>query len=203
MFAFLAIFRELLKVFPKRLDDHDETQLAKAYFAALRRFTIPQIQAGADVWVQRGKFFPKPVEWRECIPRDVAASVALVELTPVDAAEYLDAERKAYEGEPCDCRACRDAGVSHRFLRYVPESDDAGIDLKGLIGTRVVVRGHWAHGEELARWYVVKEQFWTDFRALVSRLSMPREVAAPGSQGEGVTSPLMPLPDAATEEVAS
>jgi hypothetical protein len=184
LFAFLAIFRDLLQMFPKRLDDSDVDKLAKGYFAALRRFTIPQIQAGADVWVQRGKFFPKPAEWRESIPRTVSAATALVELGGADAAEYLDAERKAWEGEPCDCRACRDAGVSHRFLRYVPESDENGIEARGLISTRTVVRGHWAHGEELARWYVAKEKFWADFRALVTRLSMPKTCVQPEPEAE-------------------
>ena len=174
LFAFMAMFRNLLRMFPKRLDESEVDDLAKAYYAAFKKFTIAQLQAGADIWVQRGKFFPKPAEWRECIPRDVSLREALAELSAVDAAEHQDAERKAYEGEPCSCRACRDAGVSHRFLRYVPESDEFGTDARGLIGTRIVTRGHWAHGEELARWYIAKDKFWTQFRALMVRLSMPK-----------------------------
>lgn len=169
LFAFMAIFRDLLQVFPKRIDESDVAQLGKSYFAALRRFTIPQIQAGADAWVERGKFFPKPSEWRESIPRQaVAATVALTELSSADAAEYLDAERKSYEDEPCGCRRCDGAGVSHRFLRYVPETDERGMDARGLIGQRVVVRGHWAHGDELARFYAAREKFWADFRAVLA-----------------------------------
>lgn len=178
LFAFMAIFRSLMQVFPKRLDDHDTDQLSRAYFAAFRRFTIPQIQAGADVWVQRGKFFPKPAEWRECIPREAAAqSVALVELAPADAAEYLDAERKHYEGEPCNCRRGGGAGVSHRFLRYVPETNEHGMECRGLIGTRTVVRGHWAHGDELARLYIARDRFWSEYRALIERMTMPKTTA--------------------------
>ena len=176
LFAFMAIFRELLSVFPKRIDEAEIGTLSKAYFATLRRFTVQQIQAGADAWMQRGKFFPKPAEWRESIPRDAGRSAALVELSGVEAAEYLDAERKGYEGEPCACRQCRAAGVEHRYLRYVPESED-GIDAKGLIGTRTVTRGHWAHGEELARWYVAKEAFWTEYAALLKRMTMPKATA--------------------------
>lgn len=178
LFAFMAIFRELLQVFPKRLDESDVAQLAKSYFAAFRRVTIPQIQAGADVWVQRGKFFPKPSEWLESIPRKVAAGEALSSLTPVEVAEHLDAERRSYDGEPCGCRACERAGVSHRFTRYVPESDELGRDAKGLIGERVVTRGHWAHGDELARFYAVRDRFWTDYRALLARMTMPNATAA-------------------------
>lgn len=174
LFEFMAIFRELLGVFPKRLDEAEIGSLSKAYFHALRRFTIPQLRAGADVWVQRGKFFPKPSEWRESVPREAVQSVALVELTPVEAAEHLDAERLCYQGEPCACRRCQGAGVTHRFLRYVPESDEYGRDAKALIGERVVTRGHWAHGEELAGWYAAKDRFRADYLALLARMSMPK-----------------------------
>lgn len=184
LFAFLAIFRSLLHVFPKRLEDSEIDPLARSYFTAFRRVTVAQIQAGADVWMQRGKFFPKPAEWLESIPRKSAAGVALSPLTPVEVAEHLDAERRSYEGDPCSCRACERAGVTHRFTRYVPESDELGIDAKGLIGERVVVRGHWAHGDELARFYVVRDKFWTDYRALLKRMTMPDAKPEPEAEIE-------------------
>lgn len=180
LFAFMAIFRNLIQLFPKRMDEADVEKLSRAYFNAMRRFTIPQIQAGADAWTQRGKFFPKPAEWMEAIPRrPLGASEALTPLHPADAAEYLDAERRGYEGDPCSCRSCQGADVSHRFLRFVPESDVNGIDVKGLIGTRVVVRGHWAHGQELARFYAARDAFWTAFTALLGKRTMSKVNAQP------------------------
>jgi hypothetical protein len=173
LFSFMAIFRELLRVFPKRLDDAEIGQMSKAYFAAMRQFSISQIQAGADAWVQHGKFFPKPAEWREYIPRDVSAAVSTAPLTPVEAAEYLDAERKHWEDEPCGCRECRDAGVNHRMLRNVPEQDEHGVNIPALIGERKVVRCRWIHGHELARWYAAKDAFWAKFAALAGRSVMP------------------------------
>lgn len=160
LFAFMAIFRELLKVFPKRGTEDDAETLARSYFRALQRFTVDEIKAGADVWTLRGKFFPKPAEWREAIPRpSVAQREALVPLAPTEAAEYLDAERRRWEGDTCSCRRCVGAGVSHRFLRYVPEVDVDERDLRGLIGERVVVRGRWLHGDELRRWYEARDAF--------------------------------------------
>jgi hypothetical protein len=160
LFAFMAIVRELIRVFPKRMSDDEIGDLSKAYFATLRRFTIAELQAGADAWMQRGKFFPKPAEWREAIPhRSATASVALAPLTPVEMAEYMDAERRGFEGDPCACRRCRGAGVDHRFTRYAPESDELGRDLRGLIGERSVVRGRWLHGEELRCWYAARDAF--------------------------------------------
>ncbi len=160
LFAFLSTFRSLLKVFPKRMDEDDATDLGKAYFHALRRFSIPELQAGADVWMQRGKFFPKPSEWRESIPRARAhETAALFPVTPVEAAEFLDAERRGYEGEPCQCPRCVGAGVDHRLLRFVPETDADGNDARALIGERVIVRGRWIHGDELRRWYDARDRY--------------------------------------------
>lgn len=164
LFAFAGVFKGLLAVFPKRMDEHEIGALSRAYFTALRRFSVPQIQAGADVWVQRGKFFPKPAEWSDAVPRASAAAGAnLSVMSGAEVAEYLDAERRRYDGEPCRCGECRRAGVDHRFLRFVPDVDADGNDLRALIGEREVCRGHWAHGDELRRWYAAKEKFWAQF----------------------------------------
>jgi hypothetical protein len=177
LFAFMAIFREMLGVFPKRLDGTETDAMSKAYFHALRRHTIAELQAGADAWMQRGKFFPKPAEWRESIPRNAAAAfVSLDPLTPVEAAEYLDAERRHYEGDPCNCRRCVGAGVDHRFLRYVPETNADGRDARGLIGERAVVRGRWIHGEELRRWYAARDGFMAKFQQIATSRQMPKAV---------------------------
>ena len=178
LFAFMAMFRDLLGVFPKRLDEHEIGTLSKAYFQALRRFSIPELQAGADAWTQRGKFFPKPAEWREAIPRMAVVAAALVPLTPVDAAEYLDAERRQYEGDPCSCRRCVSAGVDHRFTRYVPEADEHGRDLRGLIGERAVVRGRWLHGDDLKRWYEARDSFMAKFQQIAASRRMPNASGA-------------------------
>ncbi len=172
LFAFMAIFRQLLGVFPKRMAEDEIGDLSRAYFATLRRYSIAELQAGADTWMQRGKFFPKPAEWRESIPRVVAQAVALAPLPPSEAAEYLDAERRHFDGDPCGCRRCIGAGVDHRLTRYVPESDDDGRDLRGLIGERSVVRGRWLHGDELRRWYEARDAFNATFPALAAKKTM-------------------------------
>jgi hypothetical protein len=168
----MTIFRDLLGVFPKRLDEAEIGALAKAYFQTLRRFTIPELQAGADAWMGRGKFFPKPAEWREAVPRAVTASVAIEPLTSVEAAEYLDAEQRRYEGDTCTCRRCVGAGVTHRFTRYVPETNADGRDLRGVIGERVVVRGRWLHGEDLRRWYEARDAFNASFQYVAQMKKM-------------------------------
>lgn len=170
-FPFIDVFKNLRKIFPTRLSDQEQTQMGLAYFKAMRRFTLGQATAGAEIWTQRGKFFPKPAEWINVIPREMHVSLAQ-QLSSVEVAEYLDAERRHYEGEPCRCEACRASGVDHRFLRFVPEFDEYDSERRALIGDRSVVRGHWAHGEELRRWYAAKEAFWAKFGAAAKKHSM-------------------------------
>lgn len=174
LFAFMDVFRGLQRVFPKRLDEHEISQMGGAYFKAMRRFPINAVQAGADTWTQRGKFFPKPAEWMDAIPRAAQPQAERAELSVSDAAEYRDAEQRRYEGEPCRCSACRTAGVDHRFLRFVPDVDANGQDLQAKLGDRIVVCGHWAHGEELRRWYAAKEAFWAQFQVTLPHHVMSR-----------------------------
>lgn len=169
LFPFLAVFRSVLQVFPKRLDEHELSQMGGSYFKAMRRFQLSQVTAGADVWTQRGKFFPKPAEWIDSIPKATAHRPDVVELTSAEILEYEDAERQHYEGEPCRCLDCRAAGVDHRFLRFVPDFDADGHDVKGKIGDRIVVRGHWIHGSELASFYMNREAFWSLFNEHIGK----------------------------------
>jgi len=92
----------------------------------------------------------------------------------------------------CECVLCGQAGVTHRPIRYVPDDDE----LKAKIGDRVILRGHWAHGQELKRWYAAKEAFWANVRRTVGksgrhasgfeRLTLPptgTETREPGQEG--------------------
>lgn len=161
MFTFLETFQRLTRVFPLRGEDHEIRDVGTSYFRAMRRFPLRAVQEGADVWLQQGKRFPKPAEWIESIPARRVTAVALAPLSEEAMATYLRAEGLRYEDRPCTCRACVAAGVSEKPLRFVPEFDADGRDAKALIGERVVVTGHWAHGEELAGYYRAKDAFWT------------------------------------------
>ncbi len=165
MFQFMDAFRGLARVFPLRGDDHDITQVGGAYFKAMRRFDLRAIQAGAEVWVQQGKRFPKPAEWIDSIPRK-SAPIELPTLSDEAARVYVRAEGLRYEDAPCHCRDCEAAGVTDQPLRFVPEYTSDGRDRKALLGDRIVTTGHWAHGDELKRWYAAKNKFWADMFAL-------------------------------------
>jgi len=159
MFVFVDAFKGLLRVFPKRLEEHEQAQMHRDYFKALRRYTVQQVQAGAEAWMQRGKYFPKPAEWIDAIPRRQPAAVEVSELSAVEAREWVDAERRGVEGEACGCVACRAAGID-KPTRFVPEFNADDTDRRAQLGQRLVTRGHWAHGVELARWYRARADFW-------------------------------------------
>lgn len=154
----------MTRVFPLRGGEDEISDISAKYFKAMRRFTIGQVSLGAEAVIERLKKWPKPAEWIEMIPRASAPSV----IPPMEshrAAEWLDAEQKVWEDEPCRCPRCQVANVTHRFLRFVPEFTPDDREDKAMIGERAVCRGHWAHGEELRRYYVAKEAFWEQAHA--------------------------------------
>ncbi len=156
---FMETFQAVQRIFPLRGEDRELRHVGASYFKAMRRFPLSAVRAGAEVWIQQGKRFPKPAEWIESIPPRTAVS-SIQALSESDMHDYLRAEQLRYEDVPCACAACRAAGVSDKPLRFVPEVEADGRDKKALIGSRVIITGHWAHGEELARWYVAKHAFW-------------------------------------------
>lgn len=169
---FNQVFEDVRRVFPLRSDELETRQLVTAYFAALRRFPLSRVRDGAESCIAFGKRFPRPVEWRDAIP-EPGAGAQLPELTVLEASDYAAAERRGFEGEPCGCLACREAGVEHRFTRFVPDEDRDGQIVKARIGDRVVTRGHWAHGFELHRWYLARDRFWETCRTLGVKLDDP------------------------------
>ncbi len=160
MFAFVAVFHDLRRVFPLRGDAHDLQQTALSYFTAMRRFPLSAVEAGAEVWLAHGTKFPKPAEWIASVPRKTTTPT-VVAFTDAERLEYVRAESLAYEDAPCHCDACRAAGVDHRLARFVPDLDADNRDIRVRDGDRLVTRGHWAHGYELAAYYRARDAFWS------------------------------------------
>jgi hypothetical protein len=179
MFPFMATMRDIVRVFPIRGGEDDVAQLGASYFKALRRYPLALVQEGAQRVIAQNKHFPKPAEWLDAIPR-ASATTTVEALSAFDAGEWLTAERGRWEQAPCKCAECRTAGMLERKQRFVPEIDANGADRRGLIGDRLVTRGHWIHGHELARWYAAKDQFWGLFRGAVKAMGVARE---PGMEG--------------------
>lgn len=164
---FIVEFKRLAAALePYKRTPEEVQQKADAYFHALKRFSFEDVRRKADRWLERESKMPKPAEWAGVIV--AGAGSDLRQMTQAEATEHRRAERQGYEDAPCECASCIHAGVTHRPLRFVPEFDRLGNDVKVLdpIGNRVVVAGHWAHGAELARWYVARDAFWTKARSI-------------------------------------
>lgn len=158
--AFMDTFKSVMIMFNVR---QDADTLAAEYFKVLKPFPIRLVSEGGDKCKASLKRFPKAAEWKENIPREVGPGLS--EMNSFEAADYREAESCFYEMPPCGCDLCGKAGVSHRPIRYVPDADEP----KFRLGEVVVVRGHWAHGVELKRWYAAKDAFWSKVRATVGR----------------------------------
>lgn len=160
--GFQQVFRQMASAFGKK---SDETSVP-SYFRALQRCELVDVARAADAWVAREKFFPKPSEWLSTI-RSLPSgepSAPLLEMSRDEAAEWIDAEQHHFEAEPCSCRACSEARIADAMddkpLRFVPTEDRFGNYERRLLGSREVVRGHWAHGFELARWYQARAGYY-------------------------------------------
>jgi hypothetical protein len=155
IFQFTDCFRGLTRIFHWRGDEDDLRQTAGSYFKVLRKYPMPAVKAGADACVERYKHFPKPVEWMDVIPRHVE-TVELPVMGQTEADTWMAAMKSGCEGDLCHCLDCRQARADHLPLRFVPDEARAIHPRDG----RAVQRGHWAHGEELKRWWVARNAFF-------------------------------------------
>jgi hypothetical protein len=67
-----------------------------------------------------------------------------------------------FEDAPCGCVQCYAAGVTDRPLRFVPTElgPDEYERAFNLRTGKVEIVGHWAHGDELHRWYAARDVFF-------------------------------------------
>lgn len=167
LFPFLALFTTLTKVFPFRGDEAETSDIGRAYFKTLRKFPFDLVKVGADNCMAALEKFPKPAEWAKHIPKRLPGP-EIPPLTTAESAEWRDAEKRGYEGDPCRCRECCETGMDTMLQRFVPSEPEE----RALLGDRMVLRGHWIHGDDLRRWYAAKEKFWTEFRNGVGAKTM-------------------------------
>jgi len=163
--TFERAFRKLGTALRLRVKEADMKELVNTYFRVLNGARLDAVLAGAKVCLTKCKAFPKPVEWLDAIPKTVPGRPVASDyrtLSPDEAAEWSRAERLCYEDAPCQCALCQTAGVTHRPLRFVPQftADDRDELVIHPNKPRPVTAGHWAHGEEFARWYRAKEEFY-------------------------------------------
>lgn len=145
----------------------EQAKKADVYFHVLKRSTLREVTAKADTWLARESKMPKPAEWAGIVASGPVVDVP--ELTAAESRDWLAAERDRWERPACACWACVDAGVSSLPLRFVPDLDSAGRDCHVRIGGRILASGHWAHGRELAGYWLSREAFWSRYDDMFPR----------------------------------
>lgn len=173
------------KVKPATVDD-----LSRTYFKVLDGAPLADVLTAGKTCLLTCPKFPTIAQWSAALPVPAIARISAdLRVLPTDErAEYARAEALRYADMPCGCGACFQAGVDDRPVRFVPDDVNGVLDRAiDTVRNRVVVTGHWAHGDELARWYRARDVFFASAprhtpiaRALLVLVGRERE---PGMEG--------------------
>jgi hypothetical protein len=166
--TFDALIGRMVVAFRLKLRPPERAELSRTFFKLLAAHAIDDVVAAGKRCMEKHRTFPKPVDWLgELAPTTSAVCPPDRRTMRVDEADELArAAALAYEDAACACLLCRAADVTDRPLRFVPTAigDD---ELERAFNPRrgvVELVGHWAHGEELARWYAARDAFYGQWR---------------------------------------
>lgn len=161
---FGAAFGRVMSAFRVKLHATEREELTRTYFTILAEHAIEDVIAAGKRCLKKHRTFPKPADWLG----ELAATT--MPTCPPDrrvmrveeADELARAAALNWEDQPCLCHECVRASVDDRPLRFVPTEVGEDELERAFNGRRGVVEivGHWAHGEELARWYAAREAFY-------------------------------------------
>lgn len=185
--------RRLSVGFRLKLKTSEMDEMVRLYFKAFADVPFEDVMEAGRIGLQQWRRFPTIAEWLQLVPGGASRQAADRDVRVMFADEantYARAERLRYQDDPCACPECDRAGVTHRFLRFVPDFTDDGREEKAFHPgrQRIVVPGHWAHGEELRRWYEAKDTFVALFANAVGRgrrrrARVPLADREPGQEG--------------------
>lgn len=187
--TFERAYRRLCGAFRVKQKEEEFKEQSRSYFIALQGFSLDIVLDAGKVLVQKHKRMPSAADWFEASATLGGRSTqgpGNVRRMSVDELQALwYAERNRYIDDPCSCFLCQQAGVTDKQLRFVPTELNATEFETAYNPNRdaVTVVGHWAHGDELARWYATRSYFFGLTRTRLPkllRLLAPREVGEEG-----------------------
>jgi hypothetical protein len=160
--TFDRAFRRVCGAFRLRLTLLELEELSRTYFRVLADASLEDVLTAGKTCLQTYTRFPKPAEWAAALPAPpVAVTADLRVMATPEREAYARAEALRYQDAPCWCVDCQDAGVTDRPLRFVPDEVNGVLDHAiDTVRNRIVITGHWAHGDALARWYVARDAFF-------------------------------------------
>ncbi len=148
-----------LKLKKTELDD-----LSRTYFRVLEIYSLDLVLQAGKACIESCRKWPLAADWLAELSKGPATASCPTDRRQMSVAELDDhsrAEQLRYADEPCLCAECEHAGVMYRALRFVPtvQGDDYEQAFNPRRG-KVEIVGHWAHGEELRRWYAARAHFF-------------------------------------------
>jgi len=187
---FEKAFGRLMTLFRLKLRPAEREELTRTYFKLLEAHDIADVlEAGARCG-QKNRTFPKPVDWLaelDPMPAACPQDRRQMRVEEIDALDRATAMR--YEDHPCLCSECVRAGIDDQPLRYVPTelTDDEYERAFNPRRGHLEVVGHWAHGDELARWYRARAELYATWRraprTLAAAVALIVGTREPGMEG--------------------
>lgn len=158
--AFEAALRRLSGSLQKRWKPDEWRNVVGIYFDALKHADLSDVLAAVPTLQARSRW-PKVGDWLAVLPVRAPMPVGSRVMRGPEVDEYMRARREHYHDVPCSCILCQSAGVTHLPLRFVPDFTPDDVEEQAFCPpfNRMVTPGHWAHGEELRRWYAAKQAF--------------------------------------------
>jgi hypothetical protein len=170
--TFDRAFRRVCGAFRLKLKVEEASELTQTYFRLLESHSLDDVLDSGRTLLASAKRFPLAAEWLSVLETTArakhreTATVDRRQMTQSEIDEWEDADRLRFEGQPCLCADCVRANIDEQPIRFVPTVRDAdGYELAFNPRRKVVqIAGHWAHGDELARWYAARENFFLSVR---------------------------------------
>lgn len=179
--------RRLYGAYRLKLKAEEQEELTQTYFRVLEGFPLDVVLNAGKVLLQQHKRMPSASEWFAACATSKGDTVVgpdnVRRMTVDEQQQWWYAERNRYRDDPCSCFLCQQAGVTDKPLRFVPTELDAEAFETAFNPRReqVQIVGHWAHGDELARWYDTRGKFFAiTLRRMPRLLALMRE---PGQEG--------------------
>jgi len=185
--TFDRAFRRVCGAFRLKVKPGDLEELSRTYFRVLDYAPLEEVLTAGKTCLTTCRRFPKVAEWVDALPvPPVAVTADLRVLATAEREAYWRAEALRYADLPCGCGACFRADVTDRPLRFVPDDVNGVLDRAiDTVRNRIVITGHWAHGDELARWYVARDAFFARVprHTPIARALLVLVAREPGEEG--------------------
>jgi len=185
--TFDRAFRRVCGAFRLKVKPGDLEELSRTYFRVLDYAPLEEVLTAGKTCLTTCRRFPKVAEWVDALPvPPVAVTADLRVLATAEREAYARAEALRYADIPCGCGACFRADVTDRPLRFVPDDVNGVLDRAiDTVRNRIVVTGHWAHGDELARWYAARDAFFASVprHTPIARALLVLVSREPGEEG--------------------